>query len=142
MAGTPEVELYQHPWPMVLVPWPSGVTFIVQGAGKLIRYMSVEGISLPLNTGEALSKKLYTLHPGCCVDVLSEVEGLPDALTKEEADAIDQIFQETHTPLQVDRDRLKGSTEAWVHVHILSNSNLVLKAFGGRDGVFVWENCD
>ena len=69
MDGTPEVELYQHPWSMVLVPWPSGIKFIVQGAGKLLRYMSLEGISLPMNTGEALSEKLSTLHPGCCVVV-------------------------------------------------------------------------
>ena len=140
-----EVELYQHPWPMVLIPWSSGVMFTVQTSGLLVLPRSVEGICLPLYRGEYISERLDSLghnHPGCCVDNTGDIEELPHATDSIDADVLDEIFQETHVPLKVDRQKLNDSCEAWVYVHVLPNNNLLLAAFVGQEAIFTWANCD
>ena len=40
------------PWPMLLIPWPSGVVYEVQTNGVLCFQMRTEGICLPLGPGK------------------------------------------------------------------------------------------
>ena len=135
----------QPPRPMLLIPWPSGVVFEVQTNGMLCFQMQTEGICLPLGPGEWLEPHLFELHPGCCAlhgDLDPELFSGEEGLEEQEATALDTLFQECHLSLAVNRLRRKESCEAWVHVQITTNNDLMLQAFSGRDGILIWQNCD
>lgn len=131
MAERLVIEIDQHPWPVVLLPWPTGVDFEVQAGGLGCYQMSLEGLALPLEDRDALTERLQTLHPGCA-----------RRITFEEADEIDKILDLVGVPLRVNRDRLGDSYEAWVHVQIVEHSGSYLSALGGKNAILTWRNCD
>ena len=133
------------PWPMLLIPWPSGVLFEIQTNGVLCFPMQVEGLCLPLDQGEWLEPYVFDLHPGCCAlrgDLDPELFSGEEGLQEQEASALDALFHECHLALAVNRLRCQESCEAWVHVQIIPNTDLMLKGFGEREGILIWQNCD
>lgn len=123
------------PWPTIIIPYQSGVTFEVR-CGCLAAYRrQLEGFYLPIygRYDLTLPQRLLELHPGCC--------GEP--LTGEEADRLDALFAELQIPLKVIRARLAESTEAWVHVEVIGpNQDRILRNYGGSVGVLIWQSCE
>lgn len=131
----PRYDFDWPPWPTIIIPWPSDVIFDVR-CGCLAAYRrQLEGFYLPIYGRYDLSlpQHLLELHPGCC--------GEP--LTSKEADGLDALFAELQIPLKVIHTRLAESTEAWVHVEVITpNQDQVLRNFGGSVGVLIWQNCE
>jgi hypothetical protein len=133
-------------WPVLLLPWPSGVIFEAQVNGMLCYQMSIEGICIPINQGYLLEAGIADLHPGCCVAIGREGED-PEVLYRtglqeREALVLDALFHSCRVPIQVKREALATSCEAWVHITILTNNDGELKELGGRDAILTWQNCD
>lgn len=133
MDSKPVAQLIEHPWPMVLVPWSSGVVFRVQCGGRGCYQLDLEGVCLPLVNGERLNRELTALHPGCA-----------QPISLIEANLLDEILHDVHgdSLMTIDRDRLSESYEAWVHVIIQAQWDEVLRDFRGRRAILTWQNCD
>ncbi len=129
------VLIWPHPWPLLLLPWPSGVFFEMQCGGLACYQRHIEGFYLPIfgPYGQAFAQSLEALHPGC--------NG--PSVTSEEAAALDAIFAEFQVPLKVVASRLEHSLEAWVHVEVVEpNEDRLLSNFAGYEGILIWRNCD
>ncbi len=129
------IPFWPHPWPLLLLPRPSGVFFDMQCGGLACYHRHIEGFYLPIfgQYGQAFADSLEALHPGC--------NG--PSVTSEEAAALDAIFAEFQVPLKVIASRLEYSYEAWVHVEIIEpNEDRLLSNFAGYEGILIWRNCD
>lgn len=146
MAERRVIYLCEYPYPMLILPWPSGVVIAVQAGGDACTERSVEGLFLPLpirqienrqeNDLTTLAQHLEALHPGC----------RDRPITKEEADRIDSAFAVCAVPILVNRERLQESTEAWLPVRIRETEAVYgydeLNDFAGMEAVLTWQNCD
>jgi hypothetical protein len=120
--------------PAILMPWPSGIVFSVQACGMLCTHPRLEGICIPLEEGDCLAPKLGHLHPGCSRDLITEAQ----------ADELDAAFRMCHVPIEVSREHLAASYEAWLYVRVLPDAPdwHALHAFAGREAFLSWQNCD
>ena len=146
MPERPVMYLCEYPYPMLILPWHSGVQIGVQAGGVACTERSVEGLFVPLPIGHLynrqenelmrLAERLEALHPGCA--------GRP--ITAEEADRFDAAFVECFLPIIVNRGRLQDSTEAWLSVRIREaeavNGYDELSDFAGMEAALTWQNCD
>jgi hypothetical protein len=146
MPERPAICLCEYPYPMLILPWSSGVAIAVQAGGTACSWRSIEGLILPLpirqidnrqeNDLMRLAERLDALHPGCA--------GRP--ITEEEADRLDVAFVACALPIIVNRARLQESTEAWLPVRIREaeavNGYDELSDFAGMEAVLTWQNCD
>jgi Family of unknown function (DUF6210) len=146
MPERPAICLCEYPYPMLILPWPSGVEIAVQAGGDACTWRSVEGLFLPLpirqidnrqeNDLTTLAQHLEALHPGC----------RERPITKEDADRIDSAFAVCAVPILVNRARLQESTEAWLLVRIREaeavNGYDEPSDFAGMEAALTWQNCD
>lgn len=110
------IALRNHPYPALILPYPSGITIKQQVAGLATEHRSVEGIFLPLPVPRHRLKlfmsALEAIHPGCYSEV-----------TWDEACKLDDALKEYNIPLDVNKDKRKESTEAWVYARLFGKDD-------------------
>ena len=126
-----KIDIMPNRYPLLILPYQSGITFYQQTGGLLCSHHEIEGMLLPIPCRETaslyhLARFLGSLDPGCFrlrdeVDE-DEIEYDPRTIAKKEAHAIDVAFLYFHIPLVVDHTRLSESTEAWLPVRVQEKS--------------------
>lgn len=148
----PVVELWEAVGLGVIIDYPSGVVYSNQTGGFSCLHPTAEGVYVPLRndaleTWELLSpeRDLRAFfegpkHLGC---------GATSGLDNDDADFIDRILEQARlgSVFRVDRDRLRESHEAWVHVLLTSSDTDAHPIFHGfapypRHAVLTWGNSD
>lgn len=136
-----KIELYNSACFGLIIPCNSGVVYSNQTGGTSTLYPEVEGVYVPLHDGMENQKdelRTYFVGPkwrGHCDDGIDE----------ETASYIDTVLQKTFVTrtLKVDREKMKGSHEAWVWVNIINTENGdIFTGFDTADAVLTWENSD
>jgi hypothetical protein len=110
----------------LIVPYPSGIAYRNQVAGRLCRQHSLEGIFVPVDWDDA-------------ANAMEDVFFGDDILSPEDADRIDAKL--TDRGARVDRSKLGESCEAWVWL-TLDNGVRFIEDFACSEAVFTWENSD
>lgn len=124
----------------LIVEAPGGQIYSNQAGGYACHHPELEGAYVALGpTPECFENHFAgetSKWKGHCYDGIDEETArfLDAALA---SDALGRIGCVT-----IDRARLRESEEAWVWVRIAENSHPLLRAYGGRKGVLVWENSD
>lgn len=114
MSDKRRVHFWEYPLPTLIYPCSSGIIFEAQAGGGACTHPEVEGVILPIQLQDTienflrLTSGLEEMDPGC--------HG--QQIKTEEANELDLLFVECEIPLVVNRDRMKESTEAWLHVRI------------------------
>jgi len=138
-----QIDLWQlHPVVGIIVAHPSGVVYTNQTGGYATFHPSMEGVFVPLSRAGELQAALdehFFEGPkweGHCYS----------GIDAETADFIDQLLS-TVPPLRgvtVNRDRLKESMEAWIHLTIArpADDESAFSDFAGTAAVLTWENSD
>lgn len=121
-----------------IIPCNSGIKFEVQTGGHACNQQEIEGAFIPVHfykiggniddlTHQSMSNNLCHHfydgpHKGWC----------SDGIQKEDAEFVDTVLDYLdRKKISVNREKLKESHEAWVHVKI-----------DGRDAIFTWPNSD
>lgn len=117
------IDIMSYPYPSLIIPCASGITIEQQTGGPACSHHKVEGLWLPMPvTGHNLplfTEALQVLHPGC----------YGHSLTFEEACKLDSnVIKRYSIPLEVDKEKLEESTEAWVYVWIMGKDDRWLYA--------------
>lgn len=112
------INLRSYPYPSLILPCESGITFEQQTGGLSCTQHSIEGMLLPLPVqGHGLHmfmEALEVLHPGCYGRFLSY----------EEACKLDSdVIKRYNIPLDVVKEKREKSTEAWVYVRIMGKDD-------------------
>lgn len=157
----PTVILWDLEGAALILDWPTGVIFTNQADGGSCMQPEVEGLLVPLNYDHPLDSphlatdaRLAALFDG------GRIMGVDDKM----AEAIDALLQENASTafVRVDRERLRESMEAWVHVKVNSppahglhgftghvgpgisgdQNSVLLLGFGHRRAVLTWRNSD
>jgi len=125
-----EICLYGLSQLVIILEQPTGVWYHNQTDGCCCHQRYQEGILAIIETGE--------LYPAIAQYMLN------NRFTEEEADHVDSLFDKYSAPfLKVNREKLRESEEAWIHVAVDCNHNL--SPFSGFDckyGVLTWDNSD
>lgn len=110
------ITLRNYPYPALILPYPSGIAIEQQVAGMATEHRSVEGIFLPLPVAshrlDNFMSALEAIHPGCYSEV-----------TWDEACKLDDALKAYDIPLDVNKDKRKESTEAWVYVRLFGKDD-------------------
>ena len=137
------IDLWQlHPIVGIVVAYPSGVVYANQTGGYSTCHPSMEGVFVPLpRAGElqaALDEHFFDgpKWEGYCFN----------GIDAETADFIDQLLA-TLPPtrsITVNRDRLRESMEAWIHLTIgrQVDDDAAFSGLDGHAAVLTWENSD
>jgi hypothetical protein len=140
----PHVRLYAAKGVGIVVPMRTGVVFVNQAGGNACMQPEMEGIYIPLDDDfNDIEAKLHEYFVGPRRRGSGATSGLDEA----DADRIDEILRSRHPPcpVTVDRSLLKTSVEAWVHVRLQPQTEIV-PLFQGfeRDApaVLTWNNSD
>lgn len=111
------INLRWYPGPALIVPCSSGVNIEQQVGGISCVQKSVEGIFLPLplqaETLRYFVRNLEAIHLGCW----------GEEITFQEACKLDDMLKMYNMPVEVIKEKRKGSTEAWVHVRIMGKDD-------------------
>lgn len=127
----------------LIIKYPSAIFYQNQTGGICCLYPEIEGVYVPLQNDEFSS-------PGHDLSsYFGEKYGDSGAiklLDSDDADFIDSLFKNWQLDfLVVDREKLKDSHEAWIHVKVLSEpeySQFTGLAPYPREGVVTWLNSD
>ena len=151
----PVVQLWESVGLGLIVEYPSGIVYSNQTGGASCLHPEAEGVFVPLhNDVEGKGRKLVSPAN----DLFDFFEGPKHSgtgaisgLDAEDADFIDSVLAKSSLSgvLSVDRERLRESHEAWVHVvvHREEDNEHGLPIFRGlgpysRRGILTWENTD
>jgi Family of unknown function (DUF6210) len=120
-VGMPLVEIPSDIGLSLVVKWPVGFAYFNQTGGHSCLQSWAEGVLVPIPApSSSTDDRLYEMFgPG------SKYGGhCSDGIDEEDADSIDALLAVHHHAFQgerivrVDRERLRDSWEAWVHVRI------------------------
>jgi hypothetical protein len=133
----PKIDLSAFPEVGLIIRQASGVLYTNQSGGLLCLHPEMEGVFYPLPVKPGRSE----------VYALTQHFKQVGPLGEDDAKALDAILRRNgHTYLQVNRARLSGSHEAWVHVNISKGIEAHLgeafSGFGECEGVLIWPNSD
>jgi hypothetical protein len=157
MTTGPRIVLYDIGEPMLIIEYPSGVTYSNQAGGVVCYQGAQEGVLCPLDLSPEATERIeeYPYPTGR--------QGITEAV----ADVIDAALSSGKATsfLRVDRTRLSEAWEAWVYVIIQSpegddttllGGELIrdiseedppkhlgsIHGFGSTRGVLTWPNSD
>ncbi len=147
----PIIRLWDHAGTGLIIRWPSGVEYSNQAAGTSCWQPSVEGVFIPIGNevgdhGELLgpANALFKYFAG----PPHYGTGAQTGLTEEDATFVETCLHENPSlqNIIVDRNRLRESCEAWVHVALAEPSGQetlrLFEGFGPFPLVLTWENTD
>ncbi|MEW6302888.1 MAG: DUF6210 family protein [Verrucomicrobiota bacterium] len=133
------IDLWDYDGVGLIIAYPSGVTYVNQAGGLTCRQPELEGVFVPLTAQlSAVGNELQEYFTG------PKWKGrCDDGIDVETADFVDGLLRahDWAGSLQVDRDRLSDSLEAWIHMRVGGNG-FFWPGFEGGHGVLVWENSD
>jgi hypothetical protein len=134
MKPNKEVSLYGLEQLALIIKMESEVTYSNQAGGYACMQPSCEGVLTIIEDDTKI-----------IINNISKQTINKTKLTFEDADIIDSILQLNAgvKHLLIDRDKLKESMEAWIHVLINhKNDNSTLKGFIENKGILTWNNSD
>jgi hypothetical protein len=148
----PVIQLYESVGLGLIIEYPSGIIYSNQTGGTSCLHPEVEGVFVPLrNDIEAKEPRLFS--PGndlfrCFEGPKHNGTGAVPGLDRADADFIEGVLQKYSLGniVTVDRDRLRDSHEAWVHVVVNREEehDSIFRGLGPypRPGVLTWTNTD
>lgn len=118
MSDMKTIDMMSYPYPCLIIPCKSGIIIKQQTGGLSCTHHEVEGIVLPLPMQgydlHQFMNALEVLHPGC----------YGNSLTFEEACKLDSnVIKRYNVPLEVNKEKISESTEAWVYVRIMGKDD-------------------
>ena len=150
----PLIHLYDHMGTAVIIAWQSSVLYSNQAAGSFSTQPELEGVLVPFGNDALLEDQRFvspeielmrhfTLGKHCGNGA---IHGIDEA----DADVVDGVLKQYRFSrfLEVDRSRLKDSTEAWVWVTVKTDlgphGTYLFSGFEPypRPGVLTWCNSD
>jgi hypothetical protein len=149
----PRIELWEHVGLGIILSWPTGIIYTNQTGGTSCFHPEMEGAFVPLRNdcteeGRILmspENELWNYFTG----PRWRGDGATLGLEAADADFIDDLLRKAKLfpTVRVDRDRLKDSHEAWVHVIVAgdeSNDSPIFAWFAPypRAGLLTWQNSD
>jgi len=137
----PTVSLFGLDGLGLIVSWPTGVVYHQQTKGISCGHDYLEGFFVPLgDTPYGALPRLDEIFTGPLGSWRTD-----PYIDDEAADLIDMELLKAFGPqvMLVDRERLTGSYEAWVHIVLLERSNYYVPAeIARRQAVLTWPNSD
>jgi hypothetical protein len=131
----------------LVIPHPTGVIYQTQACGVCCMQPELEGVFVPLDADQ-VSDALHAWFTGPKYGGSGAMRGLDT----EDADRIEEVLRGWRPygfPVSVDREQLRESFEAWVHVvlHDDEDPSLLGALFSGfgpypRRAVLTWPNSD
>jgi len=153
MSRKPSIELWQHAGMGLIIEYPSGVICSNQTGGTACLHPEVEGVFVPLRN-DTLEETHSLISPEnelyeYFVGPKHKGAGATSGLDSEDADKIQTVLAKhcLSPPIDIDRQRLKESHEAWVYVTISGDEDQAAPVFSGfepypRKGILTWSNSD
>ncbi len=150
----PHISLIGHAGTGVIIEHPTGVIYSNQAGGTACLHPEIEGTFVPFGNDVLIEQGRRLLSPQDDLESYFEGPkhrgtGATNGLDAEDADFIDGVLQRAHVRqwIEVDRDRLKESCEAWVFVTVLGDESSpfpICSGFGPypKRGVLTWVNSD
>jgi hypothetical protein len=148
-----KVVFIDHIGTGLIIKWPTGIFYSNQSGGTFCMAPEEEGFFVPIGN-DADENNIFMSKEDELCDYFTgsdmPLEGAIHGISDKNADDIDNILSSPVflDRIKVDREKLKESHEAWVHVLIYkNNTNEILSLFQGFDsfplkGVLVWSNSD
>jgi hypothetical protein len=147
----PTIELWESVGLGLIVELPSGVLYSNQTGGFSCLHPSTEGVFLPIRNDHSFWELLSPAR-----DLLAYFEGpkhrgagATRGLDGDDADFVDRVLAGVRLAgiVQIDRDRLAESHEAWVRVLLTGEESGAAKLFHDlgpypRNAVLTWGNSD
>jgi transcriptional antiterminator Rof (Rho-off) len=123
----------------IILEWSSGIVYETQTAGIACRDGRAEGVLIPIaghTLEEDILQYIYKKYNEHCWD-----------LDVADADHIDFAFQKNYDTkyFTVNRDKLKESREAWIHITIQYPSDYkwpLFKGVSANQAILTWKNSD
>jgi hypothetical protein len=137
----------------LIISWPSGIVFSNQTGGTSCLAPEYEGVFVSIRNDCTEKERvlispeneLFTYFTGPKWRGTGATRGIKE----DDADFVDNVLQRAtlFPTVQVDRERLAQSHEAWVHVIVAGNEPGDPPLFVGFDpyprlGVLTWQNSD
>lgn len=146
------VDLWNMAGVGIVIPYSSGIIYTNQVGGNANRHPSVEGVFVPLSSGGHGSQNCENNCP-LAVELFAYFFNGPKwkgrcylgAMDGETADYVDTLLKKYRTTkyIQVDRNRLKESSESWVHVNLKYPAGYApFSGLSSNDAILTWLNSD
>jgi hypothetical protein len=142
------VELYSTVGTALIIESSTGISYTNQTGGTSCLQPYVEGVLVPFENDHDLDYRFISLE----IDLHKYFHwkwgttGATSGISEEDADALDQMLKDRKIIdwFAVNRDQLKNSHEAWIHVTVKSDHVFYCHGFGPypRPGILTWANSD
>jgi hypothetical protein len=142
------VELDSTVGTALILAYPTGVAYTNQVAGTACFHPSLEGVLIPFENDYGYDGKFVSLEIELSRYFRDTwgTSGAADGIEARDADAIDGLLRSRDfiSWFHVDRERLRSSFEAWIHVTVLGDHAFYCHGFAPypRQGILTWANSD
>ncbi|MEK7951936.1 DUF6210 family protein [Luteolibacter soli] len=147
------IELWDHVGLGLILEWPSGIAITNQTGGTSCLSPEIEGVLIPLRNDVTVPERVLISPENELYDYFTGPKwrgtGATNGIDSNDADFIESVISKARLfpTIRVDRDRLKESHEAWIHVIVSGDEPCDPPLFTGfgpypRKGVLTWQNSD
>ena len=142
------VELSTTIGTSLILNYPTGIGYTNQAGGTACLQPTAEGVLVPFDNDCDVERRFMSLELDLDQYFQTAWEGTNATLGIKDSDAnaIDALLQSRKLTdwIRVDRERLRESFEAWIHVTVLADHPFYCHGFGPypRHGILTWANSD